>query len=189
LSFGLHQEDLMGADCFADYMEIGDEDIIEELAEGEVRVEVPGGELDCESAVDLGMAFREMGLWDSAVLYFRKALSGGHRRPAYCRLLVGMCHMDAGRMAEAIRELKDGLGLPGADRADKVLLLYHLGLAFLAIHDEEEALYFFRRAERLRPDFQDIRRRISDLRPTRVVGSWQLRARTPWTRLLEPLEA
>jgi tetratricopeptide (TPR) repeat protein len=190
LTDGLHREYLMSAD----YMEVAEEDIIEEqfvedYGDVEVRVEVPGGELDCESAADLGLAFREMGLWDTAVLFFKRALSGGHPRPAHCRLLLGMCHMDDGHLAEAIRELKDGLAAPGADRADKVMLLYHLGLAFLELPDHEEALYHFRRAERLRPNFQDIRRLINDLIPTRVVGTWQLRACTPWARFLEPLGA
>ena len=169
----------MSSEC----IEIQDEDIIEELTIEDcyevvarerplaVRVAgVEGGEIDSQTDLDLGLAFREMGLLDLAVARFRKALHQGGRR-VYCHMMIGLCYLDEGRVAEGIRELKDGLYLEEVTRREEVGLLYELGEAYRSLGEDSEALYYYRRVARLSSGFRDVRRRLSDLAPTRIVSN------------------
>jgi len=166
----------------SEYIEIQDEDIIEELTVEDcyevvarerhlaLRVAaVEGGEIDSQTDLDLGLAFREMGLLDLAVARFRKALHRGGRR-VYCHMMIGLCYLDGGRVAEGIRELKDGLYLEEVTGREEVGLLYELGEAYRSLGEQSEALYYYRRVSRMAPSFRDVQRRMSDLSPTRIAS-------------------
>ena len=60
-----------------------------------VMLEKPVDESDAETHYDLGLAYKEMGLYDEAIKAFEKALRAPGRE-VRCRLMIGMCHREQG---------------------------------------------------------------------------------------------
>jgi tetratricopeptide (TPR) repeat protein len=149
-------------------IEVDDCDILEVRPIDEVpRVRVvAAGQLDPQTELDLGLALRQMGQLDDAVLQFRKVLPVKEHQ-LYCRMMIGLCYLDQGLVKEGISELKNGLFLEETNLQQAVALRYELGRAYEAQGDVKEALYYFRWVARKLPRFRDTRRRIARLRQPR----------------------
>lgn len=161
------------------YIEVNDEDIIEVLSLDEpslpeipvVRVagvysDQPGPhlEIDPQTELDLGVAYREMGQLSSAIQQFKKVIHLESKR-VYCHMMIGLCNIDLGLIEEAIRELKNGLYLEQVTEREAAALQYELGKAFERKGDPEEALYYYRRVARWDPQFRNVQLRVSRLAP------------------------
>jgi len=149
-------------------IEVDDCDILEvqeidERPAPRIRV-VAAGHLDAQTELDLGLALRQMGQLDSAILQFRKVVHVKEHE-LYCRMMIGLCYLDQGLVKEGISELKNGLFLEDTKLQQAVALRYELGRAYEAQGDTKEALYYFRWVARKFPRFRDARRRIARLAP------------------------
>jgi tetratricopeptide (TPR) repeat protein len=127
-----------------------------------VMLEKPVDEGDAETHYDLGLAYKEMGLFDEAIKAFEKVLRAPGRE-IQCRVMIGMCHREQGHQTDAINEFKQGLHANGSDR-ERLSLYYEIGITYEAMGDTGEALYYFDAVVKRDPRFADAAQRAEHLR-------------------------
>jgi tetratricopeptide (TPR) repeat protein len=127
-----------------------------------VVLEKPVDESDAETHYDLGLAYKEMGLFDEAIKAFEKVLRAPGRE-VQCRVMIGMCHREQGNPSEAIHEFKQGLHANGTER-ERLSLYYEIGVTYEQIGDDSEALYYFEAVLKRDPHFADTAQRAGALR-------------------------
>jgi tetratricopeptide (TPR) repeat protein len=116
---------------------------------------------DYESHFELGIAFRQMEMWDEAAREFKLAAQGlKNPLPAYENL--GACLLELRRYDEARRTLEVAVAQPGPD-AEKAGVLYQLGVAHLRSGDSAAARSCLERAVRLNPSRADAAALLSTL--------------------------
>ncbi|HUJ63160.1 MAG TPA: tetratricopeptide repeat protein, partial [Kofleriaceae bacterium] len=153
--------------------EVSDDDLVEvEDAESSgakpgkrkptVMLEKPVDEGDAETHYDLGLAYKEMGLYDEAIKAFEKVLRAPGRE-VQCRVMLGMCQREQGSPSEAIHEFKSGLHANPSDR-ERLSLYYEIGVTYESMGDEGEALYYFEAVTKRDPQFADAGPRAEALR-------------------------
>lgn len=133
--------------------------------DGEPPESAEGAEGETEDATarsryELGLAFRQMGMWDEALRELRPALGRVTDRLGVLEA-VGECLVKLGRPAEAIELLQEKLRAD--EDAEQVGPLYFLGLALQAEDQHGEARDVFRRVEAVRPRYRDTADRLSEL--------------------------
>lgn len=99
----------------------------------EVEVEDP------ESHYNLGIAYKEMGLLDDAVIEFDKAM-GEPSLAVACLTLKGICLVEKGALARAEETFRSALERPGLTDAERMGLHYELGLLYEGCNRPKEAL-------------------------------------------------
>jgi tetratricopeptide (TPR) repeat protein len=118
---------------------------------------------DPQGHYDLAMSYREMGLFDEAILSFQLAAQD----PKLCvraTELIGRCHLDRGDFDEAARQLQRAIAMPGLDASATLELVLQLGLALEAGGHTREALRQFERIYSEEPSFPDVAQKIRALR-------------------------
>src|SRR5690606_29836763 len=120
------------------------------------------GESDVETHFDLGIAYREMGLFEDAIGEFRYALGSPARRLDALHLM-GLCAIDLGRGHDAVGHLAQALASPDVPAGREAPRRDELGRAYLVIPDPARALEAFRRAHARDPGYQDVAERIAEL--------------------------
>jgi tetratricopeptide (TPR) repeat protein len=125
-------------------------------------LEKPVDEGDVDTHYDLGLAYKEMALYDDAIKAFEKALRAPGREVG-CRVMIGMCLREQGNPSEAIHQFKQGLHAEPTER-ERQSLYYEIGITYEAIGDDSEALYFFEMVLKRDPTFADAATRAERLR-------------------------
>ncbi len=116
---------------------------------------------DYESHYELGIAFRQMEMWNEAAREFNLAVQGmAEPLPAYERL--GECLLALRRYDEARRVLGTAAVQPGEEKA-KVGVLFHLGVAHLRAGDPGAARECLERVVRIDPSRADAAQLLSTL--------------------------
>jgi tetratricopeptide (TPR) repeat protein len=115
------------------------------------------------SYFDLGVAYRDMGLFADAIAEFRKAMQDG-RREVQCRTLIGECLLAQEQSADAIAEFKRALSVPGISDRQVLELYYQLGRSYEHLAQKEESLYFYEEALKRDLSFRDTRQRVELLK-------------------------
>jgi tetratricopeptide (TPR) repeat protein len=156
--------------------EVSADDMLEEVESGDsgsvhsgggkrkptVMLEKPVDESDADTHYDLGLAYKEMGLYDEAIKAFEKVLRAPARE-VQCRVMIGMCHREMNNPNEAIHEFKQGLHASPSDR-ERLSLYYEIGVTYEAMGDYGEALYYYESVLKRDPDFADARQRADSIR-------------------------
>ena len=127
-----------------------------------VMLENPVEEGDADTHYDLGLAYKEMGLFDEAAKAFEKAMRGPGRE-SQCRVMLGMCQREQGNPQEAIHQYKQGLHANPSER-ERLSLYYEIGITYDSIGDRGEALYYFEAVTKRDPRFADASQRADALR-------------------------
>jgi pilus assembly protein FimV len=127
-----------------------------------VMLERPVDEGDAETHYDLGLAYKEMGLYDEAIKAFEKVLRVPNRE-VQCRVMLGMCQREMGNPSEAINHFKAGLHADPSER-ERLSIYYEIGMTYESIGDEGEALYYFEAVIKRDPSFADAMHRADALR-------------------------
>ena len=125
-------------------------------------LEKPVDESDAETHYDLGLAYKEMGLYDEAVKAFEKVLRAPGRE-VQCRVMLGMCQREQGNPSEAIHQFKQGLHAAPSER-ERLTLYYEIGMTYESIGDGPEALYYFEAVIKRDPSFADAAQHADMLR-------------------------
>jgi len=112
------------------------------------------------------MTYREMGLLEQAVDSFRVAVSEP-RLAARALEMIGRCHADQVRWAEAVGEFRRALQHPTPDGGDAELR-FHLAHALVELGESAEALAEYEKVATQLPGYEDVDERIAALR--RVLG-------------------
>ncbi len=112
------------------------------------------------SRYELGLAFRQMGMWEEAVRELRPALRGVADRLAVLEAL-GECLVKGGRSEEAVALLQENLR--SDEDPEQVGPLYYLGLALAEEGSDAEAREILARVDAARPGYRDVQARLSEL--------------------------
>ncbi len=118
-----------------------------------VKREVADG--DTEAHYDLGIAYREMGLFEDAIGEFRVALQSPARALASLHLMA-MCALDLGRCADAIANLSEALATGPLPAEQEAALRIDLGRAHQAAGDRGRARAEFEAARTSDPGFAGV---------------------------------
>jgi tetratricopeptide (TPR) repeat protein len=120
---------------------------------------------DAQSHYDLGVAYKEMGLLDDAIREFETA-ERDSSRGCVCCSMIGMIHLERGKINEAIDSFMRGLEVPERTRDQEAALSYEVGAAYEAKKMNRQALDFFQRCARILPSFRDVQERARRLQKT-----------------------
>jgi tetratricopeptide (TPR) repeat protein len=148
--------------------------LLSELQKG-VREKVDAK--DYETHYNLGIAYKEMDLFDEAVEEFSLA-SADSRWVLECADLLGQCHLAKGQPQLAVASLRAGLEVAGHPPEAYRSLRYGLALAYEALGDDAAALEQLERLTGEDPRFRDVQSRLQ-----------ALRARQPRRARVEPVAA
>jgi len=113
---------------------------------------------DAQSHYDLGVAFKEMGLFDEAINEFRQAALEPTRR-VECLILQGACLRERGELAMAENVLSS-LMKPGLSLEDACAVKYELALTFEVCGKSEQASALLNEIDSVNPGFRDVRSRL-----------------------------
>lgn len=113
---------------------------------------------DAQSHYDLGLAFKEMGLFDEAINEFRTAAKDPERR-VDCMILQGVCLRERGELATADNVFRS-LMKPGLELEDLCAVKYELALTSAALGNNEEAAALFAEIDSINPGFRDVSSRL-----------------------------
>ena len=134
-----------------------------------VMLEHAVDEGDAATHFDLGLAYKEMGLFEEAVKAFDKA-AGAPGREVSCRVMIGMCYREANNATEAVHQFKQALHADPSER-EQQSIYYEIGVTYQTIGDNAEALYYFEMVAKRDPTFADAAARATALRAKGTASS------------------
>jgi tetratricopeptide (TPR) repeat protein len=124
--------------------------------------EIPSPDKDSEMHYHLGIAYKEMELFDYAISEFETA-SSSLAIKFDCYIMLGSCFMEKGDYEKSIDFFKMASEIKGLSDENLARLHYHLGLAYEAYGRIPEALQSFNSAYRLDPSSQEVEAKIRKL--------------------------
>jgi len=117
---------------------------------------------DSETHYNLGIAYKEMGLYDDAIKEFMLAM----KDPAKVfdgYSMMGLCCMDKGLPSEAIEYFMTGLESDGISDEAQLSLTYELGLAYISANMMAEARDALSTVYNKDKTFRDVERQFIDI--------------------------
>jgi hypothetical protein len=126
------------------------------------RVAEQVGDKDYRTHYDLGIAYKEMGLVDDAILEFQLVTDSEELCRDACTM-VAVCYRDLSRMEDAATWYRKALETPGADPESLHELRYDLAEALLESGNPQGALAEFRDLKEIAASFRDVEGRVSEL--------------------------
>src|SRR5262249_28251526 len=121
------------------------------------------GDEDADTHYDLGVAYKEMQLFDEAIKEF-ESVRDAPGKTVQCSLMIGLCQAERGRWDDAVAEFKRGLYVETITDREALALYYELGAAYETTGDPREALYYFEKVHKREPRFRDAGKRADKLR-------------------------
>jgi len=148
----------------ADEEPTGDEerDFQEMLARFKQGIDENIDEGDFQSHYDLGVAFKEMGLFDEAIAELQKALRAPDGKLRSSEAL-GVCFIDKGAYVVAESILRRALELPASGDQERLGVLYWLGRALEELGKRAEARELYGRVFAVDIRFRDVSERSKAL--------------------------
>jgi len=117
---------------------------------------------DFDTRYDLGIAYREMGLYDDAIAEFRFCLDSPNRR-FDSLYLMGLCARDLARHEDAVSHLEQALALPDLPEDRMAGVYFDLSIAEEGVGDLERASGSMRRVLEIDPEFPGAADRLAAL--------------------------
>ena len=118
---------------------------------------------DYETHYHLGIAYKDLGLYDEAIEELRLAASDAANR-VRCAGPLGLTYLAKGEPKQAVEELLEGLAATQNGTEERWGVLYDLATAYEALGDAQKALEALQSIHSESPKFRDIRTRVRDLR-------------------------
>ncbi len=125
----------------------------------------PSFDKDAEMHYHLGIAYKEMELFDYAITEFELA-SQDSAIQFDCGIMLGACYMERGDYNRAIEYYKNALEIQGLPAEKLARLHYNLGLAYEANGMVSDALDTFRLVLELDRSNSDAQEKVEKLQPT-----------------------
>ncbi len=117
---------------------------------------------DAESHYSLGLAYKEMGLFEEAISEFIVA-SRSDSRKIDALILQAVCFRELGETEKAVEILSDTLNFPEISDDELLGLKYELAICREALGEIQLARQLYSEIMTVRPDFSDTASRISAL--------------------------
>lgn len=124
--------------------------------------EIPPPDKDSEMHYHLGIAYKEMELFDYAISEFDQAASNPSIKFDCC-IMLGSCFLEKGDNAEAIQRFKEAAEIKGLTKEKLARLHFNLGLAYEANGMLSQAIETFNQVLRLDQFFPEAQERIRRL--------------------------
>jgi tetratricopeptide (TPR) repeat protein len=141
------------------HVEDGFESIFADFKKG---VSATLGAGDYETRFDLGIAYREMGLYDDGIGEFRICLdSPNHRFQSLS--MMGLCAFDLGRYDDAINHFEQALASDGLSVEQQAGVNFDLGRAHVGAGDTDRARSAFERVSELDPELPGVSEQLDAL--------------------------
>jgi len=142
------------ADVFADFKKDMEEEAVSEA--------------DIETHFNMGVAYKEMRLFDEAIGELQKAYQTAERAKSYgnyvrCCTLLAHCFVEKGMPLPAVRWLENALKAPGLEHEDILALRYEIGSANELAGNKKAALDSFMEVYAVNIDYRDVAERIREL--------------------------
>ncbi|WP_321531088.1 tetratricopeptide repeat protein [uncultured Desulfuromonas sp.] len=133
------------------------------LADSQRGVQTVIGDEDTESAYNLGVAYKEMGLYDDAIAEFDKSIRSPLRKIDSLALKAA-CYIDQQKFDQAEDVLTQGLSDSLLSTKDRVVLYYETGLLYEAWHRYADALASYQVVADNDATFRDVSIKIIELK-------------------------
>jgi len=124
---------------------------------------------DYQAHYDLGIAYKEMGLYGDAIAEFHNAMPEPERR-LECLQLIGLCSLEAGDPGSAVENLEALLEEPDVQGELALSARFDLGRALVDLERLDRAREAFQAVMAADPDFRDTRARLEALEPAESEG-------------------
>jgi pilus assembly protein FimV len=141
------------------------------FAQFKAEMEEVAADEDPETHYNMGVAFKEMALYDEAIGEFQKAQEIAQRTNdhshvvQYCSLLA-TCFMEKSLPQLAVKWYQTALDTPGVDPESVPAILYEMGSAQEIAGDRQGALRSFMEVYARNIDYRDVATRIQALQQT-----------------------
>jgi tetratricopeptide (TPR) repeat protein len=138
---------------------VSDVNINQILKQFKSQMEDKIGPDDYQCHYDMGMTYKEMGLYEEALNELRVA-SASDKFRAKAFELAGLCHLEIGEYEEALEAFKRAIKERSREDMDYPGLCFNLGTAFEALGRTKEALNCFQEVESLNPEFPGLKEKL-----------------------------
>jgi tetratricopeptide (TPR) repeat protein len=118
---------------------------------------------DMESHYNLGIAYREMGLFDDAISEFEKA-QRDPLRSVDCQMLKGLTYSDKGEYLNAEKMFQQALDSPQLEDIQRLNLGYELGLLYERAERHNDALVSYRTVLAQDSKYRDVAEKVATLK-------------------------
>jgi len=142
----------------AEYPGVNVDTIFQQFKAG---VQAQISDADAATHYDLGVAYREMGMYTDAIGEFEVAARDPSRE-CVCRSVIGMIHLQIGNVDAAIDAFLRGLEAQIKTKEQELALAYELADAYEARKNAEQALYYFKRVSQIDANYKDPRGGVQD---------------------------
>jgi tetratricopeptide (TPR) repeat protein len=117
---------------------------------------------DSDTHFDLGIAYKEMGLFADARREFQVAMSDPRKR-CLCWTMIGLIYLEEGQPRDAIEAFQSGLESPAQTPAETIGLHYELGLACETASLFDQARLHYEYVFRRDPEYREVGHRLQRL--------------------------
>ncbi|MFH2007259.1 MAG: tetratricopeptide repeat protein [bacterium] len=120
------------------------------------------GEDDAETHFDVGIAYKEMGMFTDAIGEFRAAMRPHNE--VQCHVMIALCHREQQDLTEAINEYKKALYCEQITDHEQVDLYFQMGVAYEDLKDPREAMYYYDKVVHRVAGYRDVDDRLANLK-------------------------
>lgn len=153
---GSELDDLASSD---DY-QVAFQDVFDEFKKGVAEVVEDG---DSQTHYDLGIAYKEMGLFVDAMREFEQAASSGDKAIGALTML-GLCALALGDSAQALTHFLRGINSPDVTAQEALALRFEIGQAYESMGRFREAIKFYEKVESINSGFRGVVHRLAAAR-------------------------
>ncbi len=138
------------------------EDVFDEFKRG---VEKQFGKEDYDTHYNLGIAYREMGLFEDAITEF--LISAGDRKKRLDSIIMlGVTHRDIEEHDKSVDYFTEALDTPGIKGDERLGILYELALSHELVGQSDEAVPLYEQIYSQAPAFRDVADKIKSIQGT-----------------------
>ncbi len=118
--------------------------------------------IDYRGKLELGIAMREMGLYEEAISNLKEAAQGEETKVEALEL-IGQIFMEMGKNNLAIDYFEKALQVKNIDEKRKISIEYYLGECYEKIGDPVNALLYYKRVYEKDPSIKGLKEKIKSL--------------------------